>query len=122
MPEEISLQSLIEKVKDDLLAPTGGPDYPVFFVDKVELELQVAVTHEAGAGLKISVLQLGGVEANAGRSAEKGHTVTVSLSPIMTREEQRQLLQADQRQWDGVQRATQAALRKGSSPLAGEPE
>jgi len=46
MNRDISLQTLIEKVKDELLAPTGGPGYSIFFVDKVELELQVGVTRE----------------------------------------------------------------------------
>ena len=122
MAQDVSLQALIEKVKDDLLAPTGGPDYPVFFVDKVELELQVAVTQETGGGLKISVLQFGGLEASGSVTSERGHTVKVSLSPILSREEQRELLQTDKRMWEGVQQATQAALRKGSGDLAGEPE
>lgn len=126
MSRDISLQALIEKVKDELLAPTGGPDYPVFFVDQVELELQVAVSYEASGGLSISVLSLGELEAGGGTSREKGHTIKVTLSPILSREEQRQLIQEDQRMLNGVRRATQAALRKGGQAagagLAGEPE
>jgi len=122
MAQDISLQALIEKVKDELLAPTGGPGYPIFFVDKVELELQVAVTHEKEAGLKISVLQLGGVEAGGTTTRERGHTIKVTLSPILSREEQRKLLEEDPRMLEGVQRATQAALRKEGPALAGEPE
>jgi len=122
MTQDISLQTLIEKVKDELLAPTGGPGYPVFFVDKVELELQVAVTHEKEGGLKISVLQLGSVEAGGTVTRERGHTIKVTLSPILSREEQRNLLEKDHRMLEGVQRATQAALRKGEPALAGEPE
>jgi hypothetical protein len=120
--QDISLQALIEKVKDELLAPAGGPGYPIFFVDKVELELQVAVTYEKEAGLKISVLQLGGVEAGGSATRERGHSIKVTLSPILSREEQRKLLGEDQRMLEGVQRATQAALRKGEPALAGEPE
>lgn len=122
MTQDISLQALIEKVKDELLAPAGGPGYPIFFVDKVELELQVAVTYEKEAGLKISVLQLGGVEAGGSATRERGHSIKVTLSPILSREEQRKLLGEDQRMLEGVQRATQAALRKGEPALAGEPE
>ncbi|HEY77465.1 MAG TPA: hypothetical protein G4O00_15015 [Thermoflexia bacterium] len=118
---EISLRALIEKVRDELLAPAGGPGYPIFFVDKVELELQVGVSYEAEAGLKISVLQVGGVEVGGGGARERTHTVTVTLSPILSREEQRELLEQDPRLLEGVQRATQAALRKGST-LTGEPE
>ncbi len=120
--QDISLQALIEKVKDELLAPTGGPGYPIFFVDRVELELQVGVTYEAKAGLKISVLQIGGVEAGGGGSRERSHTIKVTLSPILSREEQRALLEEDARLLEGVRRATQAALRKGEGKLAGEPE
>ncbi len=123
MSQDISLQSLIEKVKDELLAPTGGPGYPVFFVDKVELDLQVAVTYEKTAGLKIEVLQVGGVQAGGSMAHEQGQNVKVTLSPILSREEQRELLKADQRMWDGVQRATQSALRKtGDGGMAGEME
>lgn len=122
MPQDISLQTLIEKVKDELLAPTGGPGYPIFLVDKIELELQVIVTYEVEAGLKVSVLQLGGAEVGGSGTDERGHTIKVTLSPILSREEQRKLLEEDQRMWDGVRRATQAALRKGGAALAGEPE
>ena len=122
MSQDISLQTLIEKIKDELLAPTDGPGYPVFFVDKVELELQVTVTYEANAGLKVSVLQLGGAEIGGSGSDMRGHTIKVTLSPILSREEQRKLLEEDKRMWDGVRRATQAALRKGRAALAGEPE
>lgn len=87
MSQDISLQALIEKVKDELLTPTGGPYYPVFFVDKVELEVAVSVEAEGTGGLDISVLELGG-----GVSREQGHVVTVTLSPILSREEQRALL------------------------------
>jgi hypothetical protein len=126
MAQDISLQMLIEQVKDELLAPTSGPDYPVFFVDRVELELNVAISREANGGLKISVLSFGGVEAGGSTSRERGHTIKVSLSPILSREEQRQLLEEDGRLLAGVRRASQAALRKGgqagSGRLAGEPE
>ena len=120
--QDISLQMLIEKVKDELLSPTNGPGYPVFFVDKVEFELQVTMTYGAEVGLKVSVLQLGGAEIAGSGSDERGHTIKVTLSPILSREEQRKLLEEDGRMWDGVRRATQAALRKGRATLAGEPE
>lgn len=120
--QEVSLQALIEKVKDELLTPTGGPGYPIFFVDKVELELQVGVRYEAEAGLKISVLQIGGAEIGGAGSRERSHTIKVTLSPILSREEQRALLEQDARLLEGVRRATQAALRKGREALAGEPE
>lgn len=123
MTETITLQTLIDKVKKDLLSPTDGPDYPVFFVEKVELELQVAVTQEENAGLEISVLNFGGVEVGDSSTNQNAHTITVTLAPILSREEQRQLLDKDPRMLNGVERATQSALRKGDGiELAGEPE
>lgn len=122
MRQDISLQTLIQKVKDELLAPTGGPDHPIFFVDKVELDLQVAITKEKGGGLNISVLQFAGIELGGGTTREQGQNVKVTLSPILSREEQRELMQQDKRLWEGVERATQAALSKRSSGLAGEQE
>ena len=44
MPE-IRLQELIEQVRKELLAPSNSPD-PIFFIDKVELELAVKVVKE----------------------------------------------------------------------------
>jgi hypothetical protein len=117
MLQDISLQALVEKVKDELLAPTGGPDYPVFFVDKVELEVAVTVKADGRGGLSISVLELSG-----GVSREQGHTVKVTLSPILSRNEQRALLDEDERMLNGVRRATQAALRKGETGMVGESE
>jgi hypothetical protein len=117
MAQDISLQALIEEVKDELLAPTGGPGYPVFFVDNVELEVAVTVRADGRGGLNVSVLELGG-----GVSREQGHTVKVTLSPILSRDEQRALLDEDEHMLDGVRRATQAALRKGAGELAGEEE
>jgi hypothetical protein len=117
MSQEISLQALIDKVKDELLTPTGGPDYPVFFVDKVELEVAVAIKSEGSGGLNISVLELGG-----GISREEGHTIKVTLSPILSRDEQRALLDKDERMLDGVRRATQAALCKGETGMVGKLE
>ena len=123
MAENITLQALIEKVKSDLLAPTNGPNYPIFFVEKVELELQVAVTQEGNAGLEISVLDFVGIKAEGGVARERGHTVTVTLAPILSREEQRELLNKDSRMLDGVERATQSALRKDEGiTLAGKTE
>jgi hypothetical protein len=116
MADGVSLQKLIQQVKDELLA--GAPAYPLFFIDTVELELAVAITAEGKGSINIQVLELG-----TGVSNERGHTIKVTMSPILTRDEQRKLLEDDAKMLDGVKRATMAALRKGgSSTLAGEPE
>lgn len=83
--QEIGLQELIEQVRKELLAPSNSPD-PIFFIDRVELELAVKVVKEAQGGVKVTVIGI--VEGNLGASAggEQGHIVKVSLSPLLSRE------------------------------------
>ena len=83
MTQPIGLSELIDQVKQELLTPPdkdGEP--PVFFVDSVELELQVTAKREGNAGVKIDVVSIGGGEAGGALSQEKTHTVKVTLSPL----------------------------------------
>ena len=84
MSQSIGLTELIQKVKQDLLATVPGKsaDAPILFVESVELELKVAVRHEAQTGIKIDVLAIGGADIGAGVSQDKTHTVKVKLSPL----------------------------------------
>ena len=41
---EITLQELINKVKDDLVTSNMSSGYPIFFIDQVELEVMVNIT------------------------------------------------------------------------------
>ncbi len=120
MSNEITLQNLIEKVKTELLAPASAPGYPVFFIEKVEIELQVNVSSQANGEIGISVLDYAKAGAGASKSQEKSHTIKVTLTPILTREEQRALVEKDEKMMSGVQRATQAALRKSGLELSDE--
>jgi hypothetical protein len=116
MANGVSLQRLIEQVKDELLS--GAPAYPLFFIDTIELELAVTITAEGKGGINIQVLELG-----SGVSSVRGNIIKVTMSPILTRDEQRKLLEKDTRMLEGVERATLAALRKGGeTPLVGESE
>jgi hypothetical protein len=127
MIEEITLQTLIDKVKDDLFSPVagttqkGGKVYPIFFVDQVELEVAVELSYDAEAGLKISIPQIFEGSVTGGQGKTTGHTIKVSLSPILTPEEIRQVIAQDERLKKGIERATMLALRKGSE-LEGEEE
>ncbi|MDB9526280.1 hypothetical protein PN498_09810 [Oscillatoria sp. CS-180] len=88
MSQSIGLSELIDQVKKELLTPPqkdGEP--PVFFVDSVELELQVTATRESNAGIKIDVVSIGEGEAGGTLSQEKTHTVKVSLSPLFEKEQ-----------------------------------
>jgi hypothetical protein len=87
MTQGISLQELINQVKKELLAPTDSPDYPLFFVDKVELELTVDVTRGKSGEIGISVLEVVSGVAGKDASQQHGHTIKVTLAPILTREE-----------------------------------
>src|SRR6476661_2314215 len=88
---EIGLQELIYQIKRELLVPpavkTGDDPAPLFFVDKVDLEINIKVTKTAETGIKISVL--GFAEANMGGDlgGERGTVVKVSLSPLIPRDE-----------------------------------
>jgi hypothetical protein len=119
---EITIQELIEKVRDELLAKSAGPGYPLFFVEKVELEVRVAVQVEAGGKLKLSVLDWVGIEGAGKGLRDNGHSIKIVLSPILTHEEQVTLLKQDVHLWDGVQRASRAALRKSVDNILGEEE
>ena len=61
--EGIELSELIDKVKADL-RPKNSPDYPLFWVEKVELELHVSISKTKKGDLGVSILNV--VSANAG--------------------------------------------------------
>jgi hypothetical protein len=111
---EITLQELIEKVKADLLTTNIGRGYPLFFIDEVDLEVAVSISAEVSGGLSIKVLEIG-PEIGSKLTNQKTHTVTIKLSPILSREEQRALIDEDPRLLAGIKKATQGALRKGGN-------
>jgi predicted nucleic acid-binding protein len=97
--------------------------YPLFFIDKVELEIAVKVTRSRDGGIKLAVLDF--AEVSAGRSVdrERGHVVKVSLSPLLSRdailveaikdERVRQIVTGD---------SVQAFVKEGEAGMAGERE
>ncbi|NDJ21697.1 hypothetical protein GS682_08610 [Nostoc sp. B(2019)] len=110
MLNKISLNEFITQVKEDL-KPTE--DSPIFFLEKAELEIHVAVLKEdvfegqvqGKAGLKISVLgvdflNLGELQASgkASKSLERQdvHTIKVTLVPILTNEEMKTTLSEEE--------------------------
>lgn len=84
--EEIGLQELVEQVRKELLEPSKSPD-PIFFIDKIELELTVKVVREANGQIKVKVLSFVGAGVGGSIGDERGHVVKISLSPLMEREE-----------------------------------
>ena len=85
---DIGLADLIHKVKQELLIPEApGNAIPFLSVDEVNLELQVTVTKEGEAGVKIWVINAGG---NYGR--ENVQKITVKLTSLISKEERLKLL------------------------------
>lgn len=124
--DEIGLQELIYQVKRELLAPNPAQrakdPYPLFFVDKVEIEATVKVQKEANGGVKISVLSLAELNADGGIAKERSHVVRVSLSPLLSKESILAETLQDPQVAQRVRVIQQQALLRGDVPLAGTPE
>jgi hypothetical protein len=124
--KEIGLQDLIYQVKGELLAPNpaqrAGDPYPLFFIDKIELEIAVRVSRATSGELKLTVLDF--AELNAGQAVERerGHVVKVSLSPLLPREEILSETLKDDKIRQMVQSDLAQAVVKGDVGLVGEPE
>jgi hypothetical protein len=94
LTKEIGLQDLLSQLKAELMQET--PDSPrLFFIESAEIEVHVGIRREAQGGIRISVLQLGGVEAGASTGKERGHKITLRLVPLITYEEARKQLRGD---------------------------
>lgn len=81
----IGLAELIEHIKQELLSTKTDAEkaIPLFSVDQVTWELQVIARKEGKAGIKVFVAELGGKESH--NDMQK---VTVTLSPLLSKEEQ----------------------------------
>jgi hypothetical protein len=124
--EELGLQELIYQVKSELLARNQAAKakdpYPLFFIDKIELEIQVKVTRDKQGNVTLTVLNFGEASVGAGVSQEKGHTVKVSLSPLVPQEQLVDSIQEDPAVHQAMKAHLARALIKGQGGLAGEPE
>jgi hypothetical protein len=124
--EEIGLQDLIYQVKDELLAanPAQQPKhpYPLFFVDKIELEIAVKVSRSRGGGIRLTVLEFAEASTSQSVDHERGHVVKVSLSPLLSRENiLTQALKNESVRQIVLEESVQA-LMKGDEGMVGEPE
>ncbi len=118
MENSFSLKSLIEAAKKDLMQASQDDSNPLFFVEKLDIEVAVRITQEAKGGVNIQILELGG-----GQSSEKANKIKLSLSPILNRDEKRALLQQKNPEiWEQIESASITALTKGDEDLVGEPE
>jgi hypothetical protein len=84
----IGLDEFIKKVKSELLSSKDNSDLPIFFVEKIELEIAIKIVADASGALKIYV-----TEVNLGGSTEKTNTIKITLTPIITIEEIRERIE-----------------------------
>jgi hypothetical protein len=112
----IGLTELIEQVKRDLLTPEvgAGAAIPLFSVDEVSLELQVTVHKDGHGAIKVHVVELGG-----GIARQDVHTVHVTLTPLLSKEERIQLYKThNPMRWQWIERmSVDAAMKGDSEPL-----
>lgn len=125
--DEIGLQDLIYQVKEELLARNPAQKakdpYPLFFIDKVELEIAVKVTKSNGGSIKLTVLDFAEIGAERSIDRERGHVVKISLSPLVSREEiLMQALQDDRVRQMVKGDSVEAFVKAGKSDMVGEPE
>ena len=126
--KEITFQELIERVKTELFSPAksigqeGKSVYPIFYVDGVELELKFDLTQEANGGFKLSLPAIVEASADAAQKETGTHSMKITLKPLLTLEEMRELVKKDTKIWNGVEKASRLAMFKGSDDLAGKEE
>jgi hypothetical protein len=109
MAQEIGLQELVYQVKKELLTQRPDDPVPLFYVEGVELELNVAVRKEGRAGIQIYVVDIGG-----GGSHEKTQRVNVRLSPLYSRDEMRGFVEQDPELGPRLQEVAKEGALKGS--------
>ncbi|WP_133512477.1 trypco2 family protein [Candidatus Thiosymbion oneisti] len=93
--ELISLAELIEQIKTDLLT-NAVSDNPAFFIDGIEVTAQVVARRDrakggkASTGINLAVLGLradAGLDIKTALGSQLTQTVTIKLSPLLTKDE-----------------------------------
>ena len=121
--ETIGLQDVIEQVKSELLArnpaAAARDAYPLFHIDRIELEIETRISRSADGSVKLTVLDF---ELNAGGSTarERGHVVRLSLTPLLSREALLAEALKDERSRQIISSDSQRALLRGEHGLAGD--
>jgi hypothetical protein len=117
--ELISLSELIEQIKRDLMANRQSD--PALYIDGIEVSAQVVATRnktEGGnAGIGLAVLGLkadAGLDSHSTLGSQLTQTVTIKLSPLLSREEIVRQLDPDARK--EVEQAIRQGLVRGNDP------
>jgi hypothetical protein len=106
--EEIGVRELLEQLRSELLQEKPE-SLKLFFIEEAEIELNVAIKRETQGGIKIAVLQFGGLEAGASKGQEQGHKVRLKLKPLVTYKEARAALKESDHE-----KALEVVMRTGS--------
>jgi len=79
----IGLAELLQQVEAELLSyGPGTGKTPLFYVDEVSLELQVTISKQGNAGLRIQVIEVG-----VDIKRDDVHTIKVTLDPIIEKQD-----------------------------------
>ena len=124
--EEIGLQELIYRVKRELLTPDRAAQardpYPLFAIEKIELEITVKVVRDHDGTAKLSVLNFAEISAGQTVSREHGHLIRIALTPLIPHNELVNNLLADDETRQNIIRDLRRSMIKGDDDLGGEPE
>jgi hypothetical protein len=123
---EIGLEEVINQVKRELLTPNpaakANDPYPLFIIDKIELEIATRISVSADGSIKLSVFGVAEASVGVSSSGERSHVVRVSLSPVLTREELAADALKDEKIRRMVQVDSQRAFVRHDHSLGGEAE
>ena len=123
--QDIDLQTFIYQIKRELLAPNAAhrakDPHPIFFIDRIDLEIAVKVQKSQKGEVSFSVLS-GGISAGGSKSHEQGHVVKVSLSPIIPKEKLTANLLQDPVVADRIHKELEKAVFRNDSGMAGNSE
>lgn len=123
---EIGLQELIYQIKQELLrtnqAAQARDPYPLFVVDKIELEIAVKVSRVRNNEIAITVLDTANLRSGETQTHEHGHVVKITLTPLLSRDEMVSDIMRDPRAHSTIRNDLQKALMRGGEAPAGEAE
>lgn len=123
---DLGLQDLIFQVKRDLLtlnpSAQARDPYPLFAIEKIELEIAVKVVRGHDGSAKISVLGFAEVGGGLSESDEHGNIIRVTLTPLIPHHELAAKVLADEKTREAIARDLRRSIIKSSGPLGGEPE
>ena len=118
-----TLQNLIKQLRTDLSAPVSKHEVPIFWVEQAEIEIQVDIEYKGHGKFLLSVLPFIpnlGVEGGGEVGKKHGHTVKITLQPIISREKMMEHLGEKNLLSKIVEQTEKELLKEGN--VAGEPE